>query len=62
MAGVHVPITPFREVVGRAAIIAPLQKGPTGLNVGVSDGFTVTVTVNVLVHWLGAVPELAVTE
>jgi len=42
IAGDQVPVTPFVEVVGNAAIEAPLQYGPTALNVGVIDAFTTT--------------------
>jgi hypothetical protein len=44
IAGDHVPVTPFVEVVGKAGIAVPEQKGPTGLKVGVTPGVTLTQT------------------
>jgi hypothetical protein len=35
IAGLQVPVMPLLEVVGRAAIEAPAQNGPTASNVGV---------------------------
>jgi hypothetical protein len=35
IAGLHAPVIPLLEVVGRAAIEAPAQNGPTASNVGV---------------------------
>ena len=35
IAGLHAPVIPFREVVGRSLITAPAQNGPTGSNSGV---------------------------
>ena len=49
-AGDQVPVIPFVEVVGRAGIAAPTQNGPTGVNVGVIFGFTVTVMVVGVAH------------
>ena len=43
IAGAHVPTILFVEVVGKAGILAPLQKGPTGSKVGVMFPLTVTV-------------------
>jgi len=43
-AGDHVPITPFVDVVGKAANVAPAQIGATCVNVGVVLGVTVTKT------------------
>ena len=43
MAGLHVPVMPLLDVVGKAAIAAPLQYGPTAANVGVMFGLMVIV-------------------
>jgi hypothetical protein len=48
IAGLHVPVMPFVEVVGSAGIVAPEQYGPTGANVGVTLGLTVIVSVVVV--------------
>ena len=45
IAGLHVPDTPLVEVVGNAGIVEPEQYAPTGVNVGVTLGFTVIVPV-----------------
>lgn len=45
IAGDHVPVVPFVEVVGNAEMEAPEQNGPTGLNVGVSGALIVIVKV-----------------
>jgi phage terminase large subunit len=50
-AGAHVPVMPFKEVVGNAVNVAPEQIAATGLNVGVTFGFTVMVNVVVVAHW-----------
>ena len=50
MAGAHVPVKPFREVVGNAGIFAPLQYGPTAEKVGVMFGSMVIVKVVVVAH------------
>ena len=50
IAGAHVPVIPFVEVVGRAAIVAPEQNGPTAANVGVTFGLMVIVRVVVVAH------------
>ena len=50
MAGDHVPVMPFVDVVGKAGITSPAQYGPTASNVGVSFGFTVIVKVVVVAH------------
>lgn len=46
-AGDQVPVIPFVEVVGKADKVAPLQIADTGLNVGVTFGFTV---INIVVE------------
>jgi hypothetical protein len=38
IAGLHVPVIPFVEVVGSAGMVAPEQYGPTAANVGVTFG------------------------
>ena len=50
IAGLHVPVMPFLDVVGRAEIVAPEQYGPTAANVGVTLGLTVIVIVAVVAH------------
>ena len=47
MAGDHVPVIPFMEVVGKVNV-PPGQIVPTGVNVGTTFGFTVTVVVSVV--------------
>jgi hypothetical protein len=49
-AGDHVPLIPLVEVVGKADKLPPEQIGATGLNVGVTFGFTVIVKVVVVAH------------
>ena len=41
---------PLVDVVGNAGIEAPLQKGPTAANVGVTFGVMVIVNVVVVAH------------
>jgi hypothetical protein len=43
-------VKPFREVVGKAGIFAPLQKGPAAAKVGVTLGLIITVLVAVVAH------------
>ena len=50
MAGDHVPVMPFVDVVGKAGIGSFAQYGPTASNVGVTFGFTVIVKVVVFTH------------
>ena len=50
MAGDHVPVIPFVDVVGKAGITSPAQYGPTASNVGVTFGSTVIVKVVVVAH------------
>ena len=49
IAGDHVPLIPLMELVG-SVIAPPEQIAAIGLNVGVVDGFTTTVVVEVAVH------------
>jgi hypothetical protein len=49
-AGDQVPVMPFKEVVGHAVKVPPEQIGPFGLNVGITFGVTLMVTVSVEVH------------
>ena len=49
IAGDHVPVIPFVEEIGKVNV-PPTQMGAIGLNVGVIDGFTVTVSVAVVAH------------
>lgn len=50
IAGDHVPFIPLFDVVGKAAITAPLHFAGTPVNVGVILGFTVIVNVVVVAH------------
>src|SRR5674476_213287 len=53
-AGLHVPVMPLSDVVGRADSAAPEQIAATGLNVGVVLLLTVIVNVAVVAHWPAA--------
>ena len=48
VAGDHVPVIPFKDVVGNIGAVVPVQKGDIELNVGVTKGFTVIVIGNVV--------------
>jgi hypothetical protein len=48
--GDHVPVIPFKEVIGKALKVCPLQIGATPLNVGNTFGFTVIVNVVIKAH------------
>ena len=50
IAGDHVPVMPLFDVVGKALIVTPEQKGPTTANVGVIFGVMVIVKVAVVAH------------
>ncbi len=50
VAGDQVPVIPLVEVVGKLGAGSPLQIGPITLNVGVSFGLTVKVSVLMLAH------------
>ena len=52
VAGLHVPVIPLPDVVGKAGAVAPLHilKVVPKLNVGVTFGVTVTVNVCVVAH------------
>jgi hypothetical protein len=50
-AGFHVPVMPLFDVAGNAGAVAFKQSDPIGLKVGVTFGFTVTVSVAVVAHW-----------
>lgn len=39
------PVTPFNDVVGKGAIVAPAQTGATAANAGVVVGLTVMLKV-----------------
>ena len=41
VAGLHVPVIPLLEVVGKAGGVLFWHNGPIGVNVGVSCAFTV---------------------
>ena len=49
IAGLHVPVTPFVDVVGKVNE-PPTQIDPIGAKVGVTLGLTVTVNVAVVAH------------
>ena len=51
IAGVHVPVMPFKDVVGKTGAILPLQIGAMVVNVGIVFGVTVTFKVAVVAHW-----------
>ena len=50
--GLHVPVIPFPEVLGKVGTVPPAQMVRLfpKLNVGVTFGFTVTVNVVVVAH------------
>ena len=48
--GNQVPVIPLIEVVGNGAITEPLQTAGTGLNVGVTLGFTIIIIVVAVAH------------
>jgi beta-lactam-binding protein with PASTA domain len=53
VAGLHVPVTPFEEVVGSEGTVPPehiVNEDPK-LNTGVTFGLTVTVNVAGKAHW-----------
>jgi hypothetical protein len=50
IAGAHVPVIAFVEVVGNAVIAAPEQYGPTAANAGVTLGVMVIDNVVVVAH------------
>jgi hypothetical protein len=50
VAGAHVPVIPFEDVVGKAGGTEPAHIGPIGLKVGVTGGVTVIGTVAVVEH------------
>ena len=43
-AGLHVPLIPLVEVVGKEGIVSPAQKGPICVKSVISFGITVAVT------------------
>ena len=49
-AGLHVPGIPLLDVVGSTGAADPLQIAGTAVNVGVTCGLTVTVSVAVVAH------------
>ena len=50
VAGLHVPVIPFVEVVGSAGAVEFWQSGPIVLNVGVINGLMVIVNVPCVAH------------
>jgi hypothetical protein len=53
-AGAHMPVIPLFEVVGSGARVAPVQIGPTAVNVGVILELTIIVNVVVVAHCPGS--------
>jgi hypothetical protein len=53
-AGLHVPVMPLMELVGKVVSAVPSQMAGTGLKFGVTNGFTVIVSVVVVAHSLAA--------
>jgi hypothetical protein len=52
VAGLQVPVIPFREVVGSTGAVEPSQIGAMAVKVGITAAFTVTVNVVFTVaHW-----------
>ena len=49
-AGVHVPVIPLFDVVGNALNVPPVHIAATAVNVGVTFGVTVIVSVVVFAH------------
>jgi hypothetical protein len=56
VAGLHVPVIPLVDVVGKTGAVAPLQIAGIAANVGITIGFTDTVKLAVAIQ----LPELAV--
>jgi len=50
VAGTHVPVIPFVEVVGRTGEILFWHRGPITAKVGVTAAFVVIVSVAVVAH------------
>ena len=50
VAGFHVPVMPFVDVVGKTGDALPEHIGATAANVGVVCGVTVTINVLVVAH------------
>src|SRR5215216_561115 len=50
VAGLHDPVIPLEELLGRAGAVLLWQRGPTALKVGVIKGLTVTLNVAVVAH------------
>ena len=48
--GLHVPVMPFVDVVGKVAGVAPTQYGPSAVNAGVVFALTTTFIVAVVAH------------
>jgi len=50
VAGTHVPVIPFVEVVGRTGGVLFWHSGPIAAKVGVTAAFVVIVSIAVVVH------------
>jgi hypothetical protein len=50
VAGFHIPVIPFVDVVGSTGAVAPIQIGLTAVNVGVMLELTVTSNVVLIAH------------
>lgn len=53
-AGLQLPLIPFKDVVGNAVNVPPLQIAAIGVKDGVAFGLTVIVKVVVVAHWPAA--------
>ena len=51
VAGFHVPLMPLLEIAGNAGAAAFWHNGPMALNVGVTCGSIVMLSVVVVAHW-----------
>ena len=51
VAGLHVPVIPFVDVVDRAGAVLFWQSGPICVKAGVTFGVTVMVSIVVVAHW-----------
>ena len=54
VAGLHVPVMPLFDVVGRTGAVLFWHNGPIAVNNGVICGFITIVSVAVIAHWPAA--------
>ena len=52
IAGAQIPVIPLFDIVGNAGKVDPEQIAATCVNVGIVFGFTITVIIAVVAHWL----------